>query len=116
MIRIKRVYEPPARADGARVLVERLWPRGLTKAAAAVDLWLKQVAPSPGLRKWFAHDPAKWPEFQRRYAAELRANRDAVDALRRLAKAGPLTLVYAAKDEAHNSALLLQRFLERRAR
>ena len=115
-IRTKRVYEPPGRADGARVLVERLWPRGLTKASAALDLWLKDVAPSPGLRKWFAHDPAKWDEFQRRYEAELRDNPDAVNVLRAKADEGPLTLVYAAKDQERNSAVLLQRFLSRRSR
>ena len=112
-IRLKRAYEQPARADGTRVLVERLWPRGLTKARAAIDLWLKVVAPSPELRKWFAHDPAKWTEFKKRYQRELRASPEAVNELRRLAKRGTVTLVYAARDEQRNSARLLKVFLER---
>jgi uncharacterized protein YeaO (DUF488 family) len=112
-IRLKRAYDEPASADGTRVLVERLWPRGLSKARAAVDVWAKDVAPSPALRKWFAHDPAKWAEFKRRYAAELRGNADAVDRLRRLAREGAVTFVYAARDEDHNGALALKEFLER---
>jgi len=114
MIQLKRVYEEPSRQDGFRVLVERLWPRGVTKARAAVDLWLKDIAPSPELRKWFAHDPAKWKEFQRRYRKELAGNEEAVDLLRRKAKAGPVTLVYAAHDPEHNSAVLLEAFLVER--
>jgi uncharacterized protein YeaO (DUF488 family) len=113
-IRLKRVYDPPAKADGLRILVERLWPRGMTKEAAAVDQWLKNVAPSPDLRQWYGHDPAKWPEFQRRYLAELAANADAVAALRALCAKGQVTFVYAAKDEARNSAAVLKGFLERR--
>lgn len=113
-IRLKRVYDPPAKADGPRILVERLWPRGMTKEAAAVDLWLKEIAPSPALRQWYAHDPAKWPEFQRRYLAELGANASAVEALRLLCAKGPVTFVYAAKDEARNSAAALKAYLERR--
>ena len=114
MITIKRAYEPASKQDGFRVLVERLWPRGLTKEKAAIDLWLKDVAPSAELRKWFAHDVSKWAEFQKRYEQELRQNTEAVRLLRDKAKEGPLTLVYAAKDEQHNSALLLKRFLDRR--
>jgi uncharacterized protein YeaO (DUF488 family) len=111
-IRVKRAYEPPARADGKRVLVERLWPRGLTKARAAIDLWLKDVAPSPELRKWFAHDPAKWSEFKRRYRRELRGRPEPVDELRRLCRRGTVTLVYAARDEQHNGALVLAEYLQ----
>ncbi|MEO1252697.1 MAG: DUF488 domain-containing protein [Pseudomonadota bacterium] len=111
-IKLKRVYEKRAPSDGRRILVERLWPRGLTKEKAAIDDWAKDVSPSPALRKWYAHDPAKWPEFQTRYRAELDANRDAVAALRALCAAGPVTFVYAAKDENRNSALVLKAYLE----
>ncbi len=113
MIRLKRAYEAPASTDGQRVLVERLWPRGLTRAKAAVDLWLKDVAPSPELRQWFAHDPAKWPEFQQRYRKELEGRKEPLDLLRRMAREGTLTLVYAARDQEHNSAVVLKAFLER---
>jgi uncharacterized protein YeaO (DUF488 family) len=112
MIQLKRVYEKPARGDGLRVLVERLWPRGLSKERAAVDLWLEDVAPSPELRKWFGHDPARWQEFQKRYAKELRQNKEAVDVLKEKAKKGTVTLVYAARDEEHNGALALKRVLK----
>jgi uncharacterized protein YeaO (DUF488 family) len=112
MIQLKRVYEKPARGDGLRVLVERLWPRGLSKERAAVGLWLKEVAPSPELRKWFGHDPARWEEFQKRYARELRENAEAVEVLKEKARKGTVTLVYAARDEEHNGALVLKRFLE----
>jgi uncharacterized protein YeaO (DUF488 family) len=112
MIQLKRVYEKPARSDGMRVLVERLWPRGLSKERAAVALWLKDVAPSPELRKWFGHDPARWEEFRKRYAKELRENKEAVEVLKEKAKKGTVTLVYAARDEEHNGALALKRFLE----
>ena len=111
-LRLKRVYLPPAEEDGTRVLVERLWPRGLTKQAAAVDHWLKDISPSPGLRKWFGHRPELWDEFQLRYLEELQSAPEAVQALRDLWAAGPVTLVYAARDEARNSALVLKRFLE----
>jgi uncharacterized protein YeaO (DUF488 family) len=114
MIKLKRVYEEASRQDGLRVLVERLWPRGVSKKQAAVNLWLKDVAPSPELRQWFGHDPARWPQFKKRYWAELRENTDAVDLLREKGKQGTVTLVYAARDEAHNGALALKRFLERR--
>ena len=114
MIRLKRAYEQPSAADGERILVERLWPRGLTKARAAIDLWLRDVAPTAALRKWFGHDPARWPEFQRRYRNELEANKELVDLLRRKAKRRTVTLVYAARDEQHNGALALRAFLERR--
>jgi uncharacterized protein YeaO (DUF488 family) len=114
-IRLKRAYERPAKGDGLRLLVERLWPRGLTKEKAAVDEWFKDVAPSPGLRTWFGHDPAKWPEFRRRYGRELRGNLGEVERLRaRIATArGPVTFVFAAKDEEHNAAVALKDYLER---
>ena len=112
-VKLKRVYEPPSPGDGTRVLVDRLWPRGLSKSAAAIDHWMKDVAPSTELRKWFAHDPARWAEFKRRYEAELRAHADAVDALRKLAHDGPVTLVYAARDQEHNEAVVLRDLLAR---
>jgi uncharacterized protein YeaO (DUF488 family) len=114
MIKLKRVYEDPSPEDGLRVLVERLWPRGLSKERAAVDLWLKDVAPSPELRKWFGHDPARWEQFQERYQKELRKQEDAVQLLKQKGKEGTVTLVYAARDEEHNSALALKRFLQGR--
>lgn len=114
-IQLKRAYEPPAKQDGARLLVERLWPRGLTKEKAKIDEWFKDVAPSSGLRKWYAHDVKKWEAFRKRYLDELRGNPEAVDRLRERVKAGPVTFVYAAKDEAHNSAVLLKEFLEGKA-
>jgi uncharacterized protein YeaO (DUF488 family) len=109
--RLKRVYEPRSAEDGTRVLVERLWPRGLRKEDPRLDVWLKEIAPSPALRSWFAHDPAKWDEFRRRYRAELAANADAVARLRALLAEGPVTLVYAARDEQHNSARVLLEWL-----
>lgn len=112
-IRLKRAYEPAEREDGRRILVERLWPRGVTKEEAALDAWVREVAPSPELRKWYAHDPEKWPEFQRRYRAELDANPAAVEAVRSAVGRGPATFVYAAKDEERNSARLLKEYLER---
>lgn len=114
MIRVKRVYEQPSPDDGLRVLVERLWPRGLTKERAAVDLWLKDAAPSPELRQWFGHDPARWEEFQERYRRELRERPAAVSLLRQKAAEGPVTLVYAARDEEHNGAVVLAGFLQGR--
>lgn len=112
-IMLKRVYDPIEKSDGLRLLVERLWPRGMTKEAAVIDQWMKEIAPSPALRQWFAHDPEKWPEFQRRYAKELAANKDAVARLRALCAKGPVTFVYSAKDKKQNSAALLKAFLER---
>ena len=107
-IRIKRVYEQPSHEDGKRILVDRLWPRGLSKEKASVDLWLKDIAPSTELRKWFAHDPSKWDEFKQRYLSELKENSEAVQTLKEELKKGQVTLVYAAKDEEHNDALVLQ--------
>jgi len=112
MIKLKRVYLPPAQEDGLRVLVERLWPRGCTKDQAALDVWLKEVAPSPELRRWFGHDPAKWEEFCRRYRQELAAKKKETDFLRQESREGAVTLVYAARDEEHNAALALKQFLE----
>lgn len=113
-ISIKRVYEPASKADGRRILVDRIWPRGLTKAEAKVDLWLKEVAPSTALRQWFGHDPHKWADFQKKYKAELGAN-PALAELQAAASSGPVTLVFAAKDEEHNNAVVLQQLLSHRA-
>ena len=111
LVRLKRAYEPPAESDGARVLVDRLWPRGVSKAEAKLDLWLKEIAPSTELRKWFGHDPARWSEFQRRYRGELKQRPDKIAELQRLAERGPVTLIYSAHDEQHNDAVVLQDFL-----
>ena len=116
MFTLKRVYEEPSPQDGFRVLVERLWPRGVSKERAQLDLWLKDAAPSPELRKWFHHDPDKWTEFQRRYAGELKDRKEAVRLLKEKAQEGTVTLLYAAHDTEHNGALALKRFLERRQR
>ena len=113
-IKIKRVYERPVKDDGVRVLVDRLWPRGLTKAKARVDLWLKEVAPSTELRKWFGHDPDKWKSFRSRYETEIRRKEDLIKVLKQKARAGTITLLYAARDEKHNEALVLKQFLEKR--
>ena len=110
-LRLKRVYEPRAEEDGTRVLVERLWPRGIRKEDPRIDLWLKEISPSPALRTWYGHDPAKWPEFQQRYRAELGKNADAVAKLSGLIAQGTVTLVYAAKDEQRNSARVLVEWL-----
>lgn len=110
-ILLKRAYAAPASSDGKRVLVDRLWPRGLAKAKAALDLWLKDVAPSTELRKWFGHDPAKWAEFQRRYRAELK-NNPALATLQKMAEQGDITLIFAARDEQHNEAVVLKQVLE----
>jgi uncharacterized protein YeaO (DUF488 family) len=111
MIRVKRVYEPPSAGDGTRVLVDRLWPRGLSKERAAVDLWLKEIAPSAELREWFGHDPARWEEFRRRYRAELSAKPGLLRTLMEKEREGTLTLVYAARDEARNNAVVLKEVL-----
>jgi uncharacterized protein YeaO (DUF488 family) len=107
-VNLKRAYQPPAPGDGTRVLVDRLWPRGLRKADAAIDRWMKDVAPSPTLRTWFHHDPARWPEFRRRYAAELRAGPAGLAELRALTRRKAVTLVFAARDEQHTHALVLR--------
>jgi uncharacterized protein YeaO (DUF488 family) len=114
VIQLKRAYEKARKQDGMRILVERLWPRGVSKEKAAIDLWVKDLAPSPALRKWYGHDPKKWPEFRKRYLAELRKAGEAMKQLEALVKAGTVTFVYAAADERRNSALLLKEYLERR--
>jgi uncharacterized protein YeaO (DUF488 family) len=111
MLKLKRVYEEPSEEDGLRILVERLWPRGLDKKRAAIDVWMKDVAPSPEVRKWFGHAPEKWDEFKRRYWAELEENPGPVAELRRRIREGPVTLIYAARDEEHNGALALCEYL-----
>jgi uncharacterized protein YeaO (DUF488 family) len=110
-VAIKRVYEPASADDGRRILVDRLWPRGLTKEKAGIDLWLREIAPSTELRKWFGHDPAKWDEFRRRYRAELDSNGEALQALKEAIGKGPATLVYGARDEQHNDAVVLRDLL-----
>ncbi len=110
-IRLKRAYEPPAHSDGTRVLVDRLWPRGVKKVDAALDHWAKDLAPSTALRKWFAHDLARWPEFRIRYAEELRRHGDQLSQLRAWARTRPITLVYSAHDDAHNDAVALRGYL-----
>jgi uncharacterized protein YeaO (DUF488 family) len=110
-IQLKRIYEPAAADDGWRVLVDRVWPRGVSKTAARIDLWLKEIAPSTTLRKWFGHDPAKWAEFRERYHRELDANPEPVSELRKHARRGPVMLVYSAKDEQHNQAVALKEYL-----
>jgi uncharacterized protein YeaO (DUF488 family) len=110
-VRIKRVYDPASPGDGTRILVDRLWPRGLKKADAGIARWMKEIAPSTELRKWFGHDPRRWEEFRRRYKAELAGKRELVGELRALAVQGRLTLLYSAHDEAHNQAVVLRETL-----
>jgi uncharacterized protein YeaO (DUF488 family) len=110
-VKLKRAYEAPAPGDGVRVLVDRLWPRGVSKAGAALDQWMKEIAPSTELRKWFGHDLDRWEEFGRRYAAELHAHDALLGQLRALARHGLVTLVYSAHDEAHNDAIVLRNVL-----
>ena len=110
-VRLKRAYEPSARVDGARILVDRLWPRGVAKRAAAIDEWLKDIAPSTALRKWFGHDPARWHEFRRRYARDVRRHPEHLARLRARARQGRITLVFSAHDEAHNDAVVLRDLL-----
>jgi uncharacterized protein YeaO (DUF488 family) len=110
-IRLKRAYDPPTAADGPRILVERLWPRGLTRERAKIDHWCKEVAPRPALRRWFGHDPARWPEFRRRYRAELRSNVDEVARLAKLCAGRRVTFVFAARDESMNGAVVLREYL-----
>ena len=110
-IKIKRVYEKPSKEDGKRILVDRLWPRGLTREKANIDLWLKDIAPTTELRKWFDHDPEKWNEFRKRYRAELKKNSEQVEILKKQLKKSTVTLVYGAKDVEHNEALVLKNYL-----
>lgn len=111
-VMLKRAYDLPAGTDGERILVDRLWPRGLTKAKAKIDLWLKDVAPSTELRQWFGHDPEKWQEFKKRYLAELKDNL-ALPELQALSRQGDITLIYAAKNELNNEAVVLKQILDR---
>jgi uncharacterized protein YeaO (DUF488 family) len=115
MLKVKRIYEKPATDDGMRVLVDRLWPRGISRSKARIDAWLKDVAPSDALRKWFAHEPARWTEFKRRYFRELKGSEPALELIQR-AVLGNLTLLYGARDEDHNNAVALGEFLKRRNR
>jgi uncharacterized protein YeaO (DUF488 family) len=114
MLRLKRAYEPKASSDGQRILVDRLWPRGLSKKRVAIDAWMKELAPSAALRRWFAHDPKKWVEFQNRYKLELRSQSEPLDKIAKRALRGRVTLVYGARDEAHNDAVVLSAVIRRR--
>jgi uncharacterized protein YeaO (DUF488 family) len=113
-ISLKRAYDPPAKGDGHRILVDRVWPRGITRDDLQIDAWLKDLAPSNGLRKWFGHDPAKWDEFRRRYALELEQRSEALGELVEKARTGHVTLIFSAKDTEHNNAVALREHLERR--
>jgi uncharacterized protein YeaO (DUF488 family) len=115
VIQIKRTYEPMRREDGHRILVERLWPRGIRKEALAVDAWLKEVAPSTSLRKWFGHRLERWDEFRRRYRKELSANRESWSPILAASKGGTVTLLYSAHDREHNGAVVLRQYLIERA-
>ena len=110
--RLKRIYDAPEKDDGFRILVDRIWPRGLTREGAAIDLWLKEIAPGAELRKWFGHDPAKWSDFKSRYHLEIRANAGALKILLEKARKGPVTLLYSARDTEHNQARALLEYLE----
>jgi len=111
-IQIKRVYEPPSPTDGKRILVDRLWPRGISKSAAKIDLWVKEMAPSNALRAWYAHDPAKWPEFKRKYVAELEANREALNAFLKQISKGKVTFLFNSKEARLNNALALKEYMD----
>jgi uncharacterized protein YeaO (DUF488 family) len=115
-VKLKRAYEPPAASDGTRILVDRLWPRGVNKADAAIDQWDKSIAPSTMLRNWFKHDPARWQEFRQRYAKEVQKHREQLDELRARAESGRVTLVFAAHDKVHNHAIVLRDILLGRAK
>ena len=116
MIALKRAYDPVSKSDGTRLLVERLWPRGISKTKLRVDSWLKEVGPSTDLRKWFSHDPKKWAEFRRRYFRELASRREAWQPILSAARRGMVTLVYSSHDTEHNNAVALQEFLRRKLR
>jgi uncharacterized protein YeaO (DUF488 family) len=113
-IDLKRAYDPPAKSDGRRILVDRVWPRGIARDDLQIDAWLKDLAPSTGLRKWFGHDPARWDEFRKRYARELEQRSEAFEELVEKARAGHVTLVFSARDTEHNNAVALREHLERR--
>lgn len=112
MIKTKRVYEPAEKTDGFRILVDRLWPRGLTKEATHIDLWMKEISPSTALRKWFHHDPGKWPEFSKHYRNELKQSDKLKELIDYVKKYKKVTFLYAAKDEKHNHALLLEKYIK----
>jgi uncharacterized protein YeaO (DUF488 family) len=112
MIKLKRAYEPASKADGLRILVERLWPRDVSKNKAAIDLWLKAIAPTPELREWYGHDPARWPQFRKRYWTQLQDWGDLMALLKIVTEEKAVTFVYAASDTERNSALVLKEFLE----
>ena len=114
MLKLKRAYEPPSREDGQRFLVERLWPRGVKKSALGLDAWLKDIAPSSELRKWFSHDPKKWLEFQKRYRSELKQHPEIYDRIVHAARKGTVTLVYGARDPEQNSAAVLRDYLQKK--
>ena len=114
MLKIKRVYDEYEKSDGLRVLIDRLWPRGLSKEKAHVDIWLKDIAPSTELRKWFGHDPEKWNEFKKKYSKELNDNKEVVAKMVELVDENEVTLVYGAKDEEHNDAVVLKEYLDKR--
>jgi uncharacterized protein YeaO (DUF488 family) len=114
MIKIKRIYDPPSRGDGRRVLVDRLWPRGIRKEAAEIDEWLKDIAPSDALRKWFSHDPAKWAAFNEKYRKELNEKKSLTDKIIKEAEKGNVTLLFSAKDVEHNNAVVLKEVISRR--
>jgi uncharacterized protein YeaO (DUF488 family) len=111
-VRFKRIYDKPAKSDGYRVLVDRLWPRGLKKSEAQIDDWVREVAPSTGLRKWFGHDRARWKEFKKRYWAELNDQRQQVEKLARYARRRSVTLLFSAKESEHNNAVALKEYLD----
>jgi uncharacterized protein YeaO (DUF488 family) len=112
MIKLKRAYDPPDKEDGFRVLVDRIWPRGVKKEDLALDLWLKEIAPSSSLRKWFGHDPKRWPAFCQRYEVELKEKGDIISFLKEKSDHGSLTLVFSARDAEHNNAVALKKYLE----
>ena len=115
-LRTKRIYERPDASDGRRILIDRLWPRGVTREQATVHVWMKEIAPSPSLRRWFGHDPDRWLEFRKRYTAELAANEASIHKLASLAAAGSVTLLYASRDEGHNHALVLADYMRKYSR
>jgi uncharacterized protein YeaO (DUF488 family) len=113
MIQVKRIYDKPAKKDGYRILVDKLWPRGLTKEKAEIDLWLKEIAPSNELRKWFSHDPEKWNEFRKKYKAELKEKSDLIKEIKKLeARKKTITLLFSAKDESYNNAIALMELMK----
>jgi len=115
MLKIKRIYDPVSQTDGKRILVDRLWPRGVSKEAAKIDEWLREIAPSNELRTWFGHEPDKWPEFQKRYQQELKGRGDTIERLRRAAKKGAVTLLFSAKDAERNNAVVLRDVIARQS-